>query len=64
MNRESFLKGLIIMFLYLIGLKMNKKKGRIIDQKEFLDLKYLFVSRIGGYPPPPPLQKIILPNNP
>ena len=54
-------------FLHQIRLKMGKK-GHIIDQEglkmyekrqkmEFLDLKYLlfsgiFLSRIGGYPPP------------
>ena len=62
-----FLKGLKIMYLYKIRLKMDQK-GHITDQKrlemfekrqkmEFSDLKYLlfsgiFFSGIGGYPPP------------
>ena len=57
-----------MMFLYYIGLKMDQQ-GHIIDQKglkiyekrqkiEFSDLKSLlfseiFLSGIGGYPPPP-----------
>ena len=63
-----FLKGLKNMLFYQIRLKMDKKV-HIIDQKalkmyvkrqkmQFWDLKYLllseiFLSGIGGYPPPP-----------
>ena len=32
---------------------MDLKKGHTIDQKEFLDLKYLLFSGIGGYTSPP-----------
>ena len=31
---------------------MDLKKGHTIDQKEFLDLKYLLFSRMGGYTSP------------
>ena len=41
---------------------MDYKKGNIIDQKEFLDLKYLLFSGIGGYPPPPLDGKSSCPN--
>ena len=54
MNRASFLKGLIICFVFVkIRLNMDLKKGHTIDQKEFLDLKYLLFSGIGGYTSPP-----------
>ena len=58
---KIFLKELKMMFLYQIRLTMDQKVHIRSKRQEieFLDLKNLlfsgiFLSRISGYPPPPP----------